>query len=84
MPAVERRTGFEGGEMPRSSRVVELTPRQRDVLSLLVEGKSNKEIARQLQLGEGTVKVHIAALLRGLGVQNRAAAAVVGARLLAG
>ncbi|MBY0296066.1 MAG: response regulator transcription factor [Methylobacterium sp.] len=84
VPAVERRTGSEGGEMPRSSRAVELTPRQRDVLSLLVEGKSNKEIARQLQLGEGTVKVHIAALLRGLGVQNRAAAAVVGARLLAG
>ena len=82
--AAERRTGSEGGETPRASRAVELTPRQRDVLSLLVEGKSNKEIARQLQLGEGTVKVHIAALLRGLGVQNRAAAAVVGARLLAG
>ncbi|MFE1603232.1 LuxR C-terminal-related transcriptional regulator [Methylobacterium sp. ID0610] len=68
----------------RGGRSVELTPRQRDVLALLVEGKSNKEIARQLQLGEGTVKVHMAALLRSLGVQNRAAAAVVGARLLAG
>ncbi|WP_043750472.1 LuxR C-terminal-related transcriptional regulator [Methylobacterium nodulans] len=72
----------EGGL--RGGRSVELTPRQRDVLALLVEGKSNKEIARQLQLGEGTVKVHMAALLRSLGVQNRAAAAVVGARLLAG
>lgn len=68
----------------RPGRTVELTPRQRDVLALLVEGKSNKEIARQLQLGEGTVKVHMAALLRSLGVQNRAAAAVVGARLLSG
>ncbi|RVU15145.1 LuxR C-terminal-related transcriptional regulator [Methylobacterium oryzihabitans] len=62
----------------------DLTPRQRDVLALLVEGKSNKEIARDLNLGEGTVKVHMAALLRSLGVQNRAAAAVAGARLLAG
>ncbi len=53
------------------------------MLALLVEGRSNKEIARRLQLGEGTVKVHMAALLRSLGVQNRAAAAVVGARLLA-
>jgi DNA-binding NarL/FixJ family response regulator len=74
----------QDGEAPRPARAVELTPRQRDVLALLVEGKSNKEIARQLQLGEGTVKVHMAALLRSLGVQNRAAAAVVGARLLAG
>ncbi|MGX7706919.1 response regulator [Methylobacterium sp. Gmos1] len=67
----------------RQPRIPDLTPRQRDVLALLVEGRSNKEIARRLQLGEGTVKVHMAALLRSLGVQNRAAAAVVGARLLA-
>ncbi|MEH3145166.1 MAG: response regulator transcription factor [Methylobacterium frigidaeris] len=67
-----------------AARGPDLTPRQRDVLALLVEGKSNKEIARDLNLGEGTVKVHMAALLRSLGVQNRAAAAVAGARLLAG
>lgn len=73
----------EGRPDGRPSRIPDLTPRQRDVLALLVEGRSNKEIARRLQLGEGTVKVHMAALLRSLGVQNRAAAAVVGARLLA-
>ncbi len=61
-----------------------LTPRQQQVLELLVEAKSNKEIARTLRLGEGTVKIHMAALFRNLGVINRAAAAVVGARLLAG
>jgi DNA-binding NarL/FixJ family response regulator len=60
-----------------------LTPRQQQVLELLVEGRSNKEIARTLKLGEGTVKIHMAALLRNLGVANRAAAAVVGARLRA-
>ncbi|AWN47293.1 DNA-binding response regulator [Methylobacterium terrae] len=79
-PAVEARPAALDGRQPR---LPDLTPRQRDVLALLVEGRSNKEIARRLQLGEGTVKVHMAALLRSLGVQNRAAAAVVGARLLA-
>ena len=59
-----------------------LTPRQRDVLELLVKGKSNKEIARDLDLGEGTVKIHLAALFRNLGVRNRATAAVAGAELL--
>ncbi|HEX2136828.1 MAG TPA: response regulator transcription factor [Microvirga sp.] len=60
-----------------------LTPRQRDVLQLLVQGKSNKEIARALKLGEGTVKVHMAALFRTLDVSTRSAAAVAGAKLLA-
>lgn len=59
-----------------------LTPRQREVLQLLVEGKSNKEIARTLTLGEGTVKIHLASLFRNLGVSNRSAAAVAGLRLL--
>ncbi|HUE46346.1 MAG TPA: response regulator transcription factor [Aestuariivirgaceae bacterium] len=59
-----------------------LTPRQRDVLELLVKGHSNKEIARTLDLGEGTVKIHLAALFRNLGVRNRATAAVAGAQLI--
>jgi len=59
-----------------------LTSRQLQVLHLLVEGNSNKEIARSLGLGEGTIKVHMAALFRALGVVNRAGEAAVGARLL--
>jgi DNA-binding NarL/FixJ family response regulator len=58
------------------------TARQRDVLRLIVQGMSNKEIARALNLGEGTVKVHMAALFRKLGVNRRAAVAFVAARLL--
>jgi DNA-binding NarL/FixJ family response regulator len=58
------------------------TARQRDVLRLIVQGMSNKEIARALNLGGGSVKVHMAALFRKLGVNRRAAVAVVGARLL--
>jgi DNA-binding NarL/FixJ family response regulator len=59
-----------------------ISPRQRQVLNLLVKGQSNKQIANELSLGEGTVKVHVAALLRHLGVSNRAAAAATGALLL--
>lgn len=58
----------------------QLTPRQSQILELIVDGRSNKEMARSLGLSEGTVKVHVAALLRSLGVQNRAAAAAWGAR----
>jgi DNA-binding NarL/FixJ family response regulator len=63
-----------------SASASRLTPRQREVLDALVLGRSNKEIARQLGLGEGTVKIHVAALLRTLRLPNRAAAAAYGAR----
>jgi len=59
-----------------------LTRRQRDVLYLIVQGKTNKEIARSLGLGEGTVKIHVAALFGKLGVHRRAAIAVTGSRFL--
>ena len=48
-----------------------LTPRQRDVLDLLLLGHPNKQIARSLGLTEGTVKIHIAAILRALRARNR-------------
>ena len=60
----------------RSADVSGLTPRQRDVLQLLQKGQPNKLIARQLGLTEGTVKVHIAAILRTLQVRNRTEAVV--------
>jgi DNA-binding NarL/FixJ family response regulator len=48
-----------------------LTRRQTDVLGLIAKGHSNKRIAGELGLAEGTVKLHVAAVLRALGVQNR-------------
>lgn len=54
----------------------QLTPRQREVLTRLREGKSNKQIAHELGLTEGTVKVHVTAILRLLGVRNRTQAAL--------
>jgi DNA-binding NarL/FixJ family response regulator len=74
---------FSGNDRRAAPDVLaRLTPRQRDVLELLVKGQSNKEIARELDLGEGTVKIHLAALFRNLGVRNRATAAVAGAQLI--
>lgn len=61
--------------MRRETALKALTARQTEVLDQLAAGRSNKEIARALGLGEGTVKVHVAALLRALGASNRAAAA---------
>lgn len=51
-----------------------LTERQREVLAQLATGKSNKEIARALRISECTVKVHVAATFRQLGVHNRVSA----------
>lgn len=53
-----------------------LTPRQRDVLRALSRGQPNKLIARELGLTEGTVKIHIAAILRALQARNRTEALV--------
>jgi DNA-binding NarL/FixJ family response regulator len=54
-----------------------LTARQRQVLEKLGQGKSNKQIARELDLSENTVKIHVTGVLRALGVDNRTQAAVI-------
>lgn len=58
-----------------------LTPRQRDVLRGLSRGLPNKLIARELNLSEGTVKIHIAAVLRALRARNRTEAVVLARQL---
>ena len=58
-----------------------LTPRQAEVLSLLIQGKPNKLICRELNLAEGTVKIHVAAILKALGVMNRTQAVVAVSRM---
>ena len=61
-------------------RLVEaLTRRQKEVFELLAQGKSNPEIARELGVSAHTVRIHISAILRALGVSNRTQAAVLAA-----
>lgn len=58
-----------------------LTPRQVEVVRLLAEGHSNKAIGQQLALAENTVRVHVSAILRFLGVNNRTEAGMAAARM---
>ena len=54
-----------------------LTPRQREILSHLKTGKSNREIATDLGLAEGTVKLHVTSILKALSVRSRTQAALL-------
>ncbi len=71
------------GEMPSTagsqdgSVFGDLTPREREILCLLAEGQSNKVIARNLGISDGTVKLHVKAILRKLDVHSRVEAAVM-------
>ena len=55
----------------------ELTPREMEILCLLADGQSNKLIARNLGISDGTVKLHVKAILRKLGIHSRVEAAVI-------
>lgn len=68
--------------MKGSARQLKLTPRQRQILSLLCKGKANKEIANELEISLGTVKQHIVALFKRMNVQNRSMAVAQGKDLL--
>ncbi len=59
--------------------IEDLTGRQREVFELLSQGKSNRQIAGDLGVSEHTVRVHMTAILRSLGVENRTQAAVLAA-----
>jgi DNA-binding NarL/FixJ family response regulator len=63
------------GNVVATHKIVNFTPRQRDVLKGLAAGKSNKEIGRELGMSEATVKAHLSAIFRALGVSNRTQAA---------
>ena len=75
--------GFlKGGQVTLEGPTAErLTSREREVVQLLAEGKSNKQIARELGIVERTVKSHITAIFGALSVINRTQAAMVAERL---
>jgi len=66
------KTGLTQGNITREA----FTGRQMDVLELLASGHSNKVIARELDVSEHTVKIHLSAIFRILGVNNRTEAAI--------
>ena len=66
-----------GEEMPKSS----LTPREIEVVTLLMDGASNKEIARKLDISFHTAKFHVAAILEKLNATTRTEAVTKAARL---
>jgi two-component system nitrate/nitrite response regulator NarL len=57
--------------------IAELTPREREILCHLAAGQSNKVIAKELGISDGTVKLHVKAILRKLDVHSRVEAAVI-------
>ena len=68
------------GSLIRGSAASTLTPREREVLAGIAEGRSNREIARLLRVSEKTVKAHVSSVLAKLGVQDRTQAAVYAVR----
>ncbi|MEJ2362848.1 MAG: response regulator transcription factor [Gammaproteobacteria bacterium] len=67
----------EDPEPENSGPFDDLTPRETEILGLLAEGQSNKAIARNLGISDGTVKLHVKAILRKLSVHSRVEAAVM-------
>lgn len=71
--------GGSAQAQPPPAPFADLTPREREILECLAVGYSNKMIARQLTIADGTVKLHVKAILRKLGLRSRVEAAVIAA-----
>lgn len=79
---VQREATFSSFQTVPSLVQLGLTPRQSDVLNLLLKGQPNKLIARELGLSVETVKDHVAAVLRALGVSSRTQAVIAVSQIL--
>jgi two-component system nitrate/nitrite response regulator NarL len=78
--SLARLVGGKSGAEPAAPRpaapFAELTPREHEILECIADGLSNKMIARALDITDGTVKLHVKAILRKLGMRSRVEAAV--------
>lgn len=77
IPADTVRGGVPTGQAPW---LASLTPRETDVLRAVARGLSNKEVARELELAEVTIKLHLSAIFRKIGVRSRTEAAMMAAK----
>lgn len=68
-------------QAPPRDLLPRLTHRQRQVLTLMLQGRTNKDISRELHISENTIKVHVTAVLKVLGVANRIQAVLAAQRL---
>lgn len=79
-PALMRRAVSEDQAGPALTAIKRLTPREREVLTALAVGSTNKEIAIALSITPGTVKTHVERLIGKLGVRDRTQAAILATR----
>ena len=79
-PAVVRRLAESLRAPTREKPIEPLTEREREVLGLVAQGKANKEIARQLEISERTVRTHVSSILGKLGLVSRTQAALYAVR----
>ena len=79
-PAVARRLAESLRAPKRGAPIEPLTEREREVLGLVAQGKANKEIARQLEISERTVRTHVSSILGKLGLVSRTQAALYAVR----
>ncbi|CEJ48357.1 Two component transcriptional regulator, LuxR fam ily [Umezakia ovalisporum] len=79
-PALMRRAVSEDQAGPALAAIKRLTPREREVLTALAGGSTNKEIAIALSITPGTVKTHVERLIGKLGVRDRTQAAILATR----
>ena len=80
-PEAHAAAGVGRDEYEVAQRLRELTPQQFRVLQMLGEGRLNKQIAYDLGVSEATIKAHVTAILRKLGVTNRTQAVLMAGRL---
>jgi DNA-binding NarL/FixJ family response regulator len=73
--------GASGDERSAAAKIKELTPQQFRILQMVAAGQLNKQIAYDLNVSEATVKGHMTAIMRKLGVSNRTQAVLIASKL---
>jgi len=76
----QRRQEYVTSDVPVEDTLISLTERERQITHLVSEGLSNKELGRQLNISEGTIKIHLHHIYKKLSINNRTALAALAQR----